>query len=270
MNMNQEGKSRGQLGIKDLLVNSVDSFKDNILGILCIMGILLVLPMIVLGMLMVPLAGMITFTLISGTTNAIGSIILLVLAIAFIFGILGNIFMVAVVKLIHEKEGYMGYGPLDAIKFAMGKIKTITVLVLLIVAISIAAIIGVGLIAAILTLISKTIAGIFLVVAVIALSLMFIYVTFSYQSIAIHELGAIDALKYSINIVRGRFANVFCKLLVLAVIGGIIDYILGLIFSDRGAASFIASIITAIIGQYQVIYHTLMFKDYDQEDSRVM
>lgn len=267
MNMNQEGKSRGQLGIKDLLVNSVDSFKDNILGILCIMGILLVLPMIVLGMLMVPIAGMITFTLISGSTNAIGGIILAVLAIGFVFGILGNIFMVAVVKLIHEKEGYMGYGPLDAIKFAMSKIKTIIVLVLLIGAIFIAVLIGLILIVAILTLISKTIAGIFAVVALLALTFMTIYIAFSYQAIAIHELGAMDAFKYSINIVRGRFANVFCKLLVIAVIGGVIDYILGLIFGD---ASFVASIITAIIGQYQIIYHTLMFKDYDQEDSRVM
>lgn len=269
MSNNLELKSKEKLKITDLLINSFIRLKENVLDIIIIMCIFTLVPTILLVIIIKPLiTTLVLGILFHSTVVSIGIIGVIVLANCII-SILYVVGGVSIVKLINEREKSKKYPMSESVKFALSKFTTVTVYCLVLCLISSIMLTGSTLlvVAFINTLKLKYI--MLLIVGCIGMCIFSLVVIFSIQAISLKELEAIDSLKYSIQMVRVRFANVFLKIFILGVVCGILTYIVKYLLGDNMLAYIIETVIIYTITGYKLIYKSLMFIDYEDDDYKI-
>lgn len=251
-----ENKCKSTLRATDVLGNGFELFKNNIKDIIILLLIFTFIPLIVISILTYLGVGVLNTVILTESFSSI--LIIPLILICLVISIFPTMGYISIIKIINIRSKDEEYTWENAVKYGFGSICKIICLNLLIFVV----VFCLGILTfLILMLLPSIIISLIIILAIVFISFYFI---FTYTSMAVHDLGVIDSIKYSFNIVRGRYLNVLGKRLLVFLLAIGITLVTNLLALIPILGVLIAIIIGSLLNIYVEITTLLvMFQDYD-------
>lgn len=249
-------KCKSTLNSTEVLGNGFELFSNNIRDIIILLLIFFLLPVIVISGISYYLVGILAISILSESFSWLPIILLTLFCIVVsLFPSMGYIGMIKMLNVRSKGEEYSWKNGVKYGFSAIGKVISLNLLIF-------AVVFCIGLLTFLIWLVIPSM--ILLLIIILAITLISIYFIFTYAAMAVHDLGVIASIKYSFNIVRGRYLNVLGKRLLVGLLAIGITILINILALIPILGALIAIVVGAVIDVYIKITTVLvMLQDYD-------